>query len=119
MVLLKSGIRHQLSGNRKYLSKAYILILSAAYCLLAAALTFAEEKVYRIKVEGMHCKSCVHSVTKSLKKLKQVKDVEVKLKEGVAIVVLSDGKDVTAKELEEAVKDSGYKPNKVEIAPSK
>lgn len=86
---------------------------------MTAALTFAEEKVYRIKVEGMHCKSCIYSVTKSLKKLKQVKDVDVKLEEGVAIVVLNDGKDVTAKELEEAVKDSGYKPGKVEVAPSR
>lgn len=97
----------------------FILILTVACCLMPIAFAFAEEKVYKITIEGMHCKSCIYSVTKSLKKLKQIKDVEVKLEEGVAIVVLNDGKDVTAGELEEAVKDSGYKPGKVEVAPSR
>ncbi len=119
MVLLKTGVRHQASGNRKYRFKIFTFILTVACCLMPIAFAFAEEKAYKIAIEGMHCKSCIYSVTKSLKKLKQVRDVEVRLKEGVAIVVLKDGKDVTAEELEEAVKDSGYKPGKVDIAPSK
>lgn len=94
-------------------------LILVAHCSLLIAEVKAEEKVYLITIEGMHCKSCIYSVTKSLKKLKQVRDVEVRLKEGVAIVVLKDGKDVTAEELEEAVKDSGYKPGKVDVAPSK
>ncbi len=76
---------------------------------------FAEEKVYRINIEGMHCKMCVYRVTKSLKKLKQVKDVEVDLDGGTATVTLYDGEGLATTDLEEAVEDSGYKPNGVEV----
>lgn len=122
MVLLinseERGVKTRKSLVDRYM-RLLVLLLLAPCSLLLASPAFAEEKVYKISIEGMHCKSCVYSVTKSLKRLKQVKDVEVNLKEGVAIVVLSDGKDVAARELEEAVKDSGYKPGRVEVAPSK
>ena len=58
---------------------------------------------------------CVYRVTKSLKKLKQVKDVEVDLDSGTATVTLYNGEDVATTDLEQAVEDSGYKPNGVEV----
>ena len=90
------------------------LILIAHFTFLIPEVT-AEEKVYRINIEGMHCNMCVYRVTKSLKKLKQVKDVEVDLDSGTATVTLYDGEDVATTDLEEAVEDSGYKPAGVEV----
>ncbi len=106
MVLLKSGIR-------KYKSKVFTFILSVILCLLVTASAHAEGKVYLINIEGMHCKMCVYRVTKSLKKLKEVREVEVSLDDGTATVLLNDGVDVKPEVLEEAVKDAGYKPTGV------
>lgn len=92
-----------------------VLLLLAPCSLLLASPAFAEEKSYKINIEGMHCNMCVYRVTKSLKKLKQVKDVKVSLDDETAVVRLNDGEDVTAEALNEAVEDSGYKPNGVEI----
>ena len=86
------------------------LILIAHFTFLISEVS-AEEKVYRINIEGMHCNTSVYHVNKSLKKLKQVKDVEVDLDSGMATVTLNDGEDLATTDLEEAVEDSGYKPN--------
>jgi len=74
--------------------------------LYLASPAFAAEKVYLINIEGMHCKMCVFRVTKSLKKLKEVREVD----DGTATVLLNDGVDVKPEVLEEAVKESGYNP---------
>lgn len=89
----------------------YLFLLFTIHCSLFTSPAQAEEKAYKINVEGMHCKVCVYRVTKSLKKLKQVKDVNVNLDEGTATVTLNDGEDVTQEALNEAIEDSGYKPN--------
>ena len=130
MVLLKSGVRDQYpqghkgsgvsrnrpSGLLTWLKPCfYLFILFTIHCPLFTSPAFAEEKVYRINIEGMHCNMCVYRVTKSLKKLKQVKDVEVDLDSGTATVTLYDGEDLATADLEEAVEDSGYKPNGVEV----
>lgn len=100
--------------TRKSLADRYmrllVLLLLVPCSLLLASPAFAEGKVYLINIEGMHCKMCVHRVTKSLKKLKEVREVEVDLDEGTATVLLNDGADVKPEALEEAVKDSGYNP---------
>ncbi|MDO8444861.1 MAG: heavy metal-associated domain-containing protein [Deltaproteobacteria bacterium] len=113
MVLLKTVISGQWSVVRK-VSTIMALIL-VAHCSLFIAEVKAEEKAYKINIEGMHCNMCVYRVTKSLKKLKEVREVEVDLDEGIATVTLNDGADVATVALNEAVKDSGYKPNGVEI----
>lgn len=109
MVLLKTVIRKV---------STIIALILVAHCLLLIAEVKAEEKAYKINIEGMHCNMCVYRVTKSLKKLKEVREVEVDLDEGIAIVTLNDGADVTAEDLNEAVKDSGYKPNGITIVTS-
>lgn len=93
------------------------LLFFAMFTVLCSLFTppaYAEEKSYRINVEGMHCNMCVYRVTNSLKKLKQVKDVEVNLDKGTVVVTLNDGEDIGKEALEEAINDSGYTPAGVE-----
>jgi copper chaperone CopZ len=119
LVLLKDGFK--VKGQRSKVKGLMLLafyLLPFTFCLLPFASAFAEEKSYRINVEGMHCKTCVYRVTKSLKKLPQVKDVAVDLDNGTATVKLNDGEDVTPEALEEAIKDSGYKPNGIKAVSS-
>ena len=106
MVLLKSGIR-------KYKSNFFTFVFTVIVCLVVTASAYAEGKVYLISIEGMHCKMCVSRVTKSLKKLKEVREVEVDLDDGTATVLLNDGADLKPEALEEAVSDSGYTPKEV------
>ena len=123
MVLLRAGVRDQWpvasrnrpSGLLTWLKPCFYVLLFTIHCSLFTSPAFAEEKVYRINIEGMHCNMCVYRVTKSLKKLKQVKDVEVDLDSGTATVTLYNGEDVATTDLEQAVEDSGYKPNGVEV----
>lgn len=112
MVLLKNSFKFQASSFK--FKTLNLCILASCILHLASVNSFAEEKVYRINIEGMHCKVCIYRVTKSLKRLKEVKDVEINLDKGTATVTLNDGEDVTEEILNEAVEDSGYKPTGVE-----
>ena len=102
--------RNRPSGLLTWLKPCFYVLLFTIHCSLFTSPAFAEEKVYRINIEGMHCKPCVYRVTKSLKKLKEVREVEVDLDDGTATVLLNDGMDLKPEALEEAVKDSGYNP---------
>lgn len=111
MVLLTDRPKVKGLGSKVKGLKPLAFYLLPFALFLSFSFAFAEEKVYRINIEGMHCNMCVYRVTKSLKKLKQVKDVEVDLDSGTATVTLYDGEDLATADLEEAVEDSGYKPN--------
>lgn len=108
MVLLRSMISSQWSVVRK--ASTILALILIAYSSLLITDVRAAEKVYLINIEGMHCKTCVYRVTKSLKKLKEVREVEVDLNDGTATVLLNDGMDLKPEVLEEAVRDSGYNP---------
>ncbi len=60
-----------------------------------------------IKISGMSCAHCVARVEKSLKSLDGVKEVQVNLETGKAIVKYNP-KKVEPSKLEDAVKEAGY-----------
>ncbi|MDT7862374.1 MAG: cation-translocating P-type ATPase [Saccharolobus sp.] len=63
-------------------------------------------KEEELKIIGMHCATCVLTVSKSLKSVNGVKEAEVNLATGTAKVILSD--NVRLKELVKAVRKAGY-----------
>lgn len=63
-------------------------------------------KEEEIKIIGMHCATCVLTVSKSLKSVNGVKEAEVNLATGTAKIILSD--NVRLKELVKAVRKAGY-----------
>ncbi len=60
-----------------------------------------------LKVTGMHCSSCANTVEKALKDLEGVHQVTVALEENEVTMEYEDDK-VTVKNLDEAIKSSGY-----------
>jgi copper chaperone CopZ len=79
--------------------------------LLIAGLATAwavDVKKVDLTVKGMHCEDCSGKVKSALQKIKDVKDVEVSLKEGTAQVSLDAGSDVSAEVLAKAVADAGF-----------
>jgi len=63
------------------------------------------ERREELKVIGMHCATCVVTVSKAIKSVKGVEDTNVNLASGQAIVRLSGG---SLKDVIEAVRKSGY-----------
>lgn len=70
-----------------------------------------------IKVNGMTCGSCVASVTKALKRVPGVQDVEVDLGSGIARV---HGEHATHRvpELVAALGEAGYEAGAATVAPA-
>ena len=60
-----------------------------------------------LPVKGMTCGGCVNSVTKALKGVEGVHDVEVSLEKHQATVTFDEAK-VSTDQLKEAVEDAGY-----------
>ena len=77
--------------------------------LLFFNLLFLEPVIVDIKVRGMVCSFCAQGIKKNLSKLKTVKDVEVNLKKGFVSIEVKDGKKLDMKEVEEIIKDAGYR----------
>lgn len=65
-----------------------------------------------IKIEGMSCSHCQKRVEEALKKQREVKEVEVDLREKKAEVVLNQ--DMREREVKELIEDLGYEVTKVE-----
>lgn len=61
-----------------------------------------------LQVKGMTCTHCEMSVKKALEAIKDVKDVKVSYKTGLAEIVVKEGK-TSPIELIEAVEAEGYK----------
>ena len=74
-----------------------------AFILLFVTLTAKE---YKIKVEDMTCPLCTMAIKKSLKKIKSVTKVKVKLNKKTATVETVD--DINKTILLDAVKRAGY-----------
>jgi len=60
-----------------------------------------------IKVSGMTCGHCRMAVTRALSALDGVKEVEVDLERGVAVVKHDEGRP-TEEEMKRAVREAGY-----------
>ena len=59
-----------------------------------------------LKVKGMSCQHCVMSVTKALRQLEGVKNVQVDLGKGE--VRFDNTKEVSSNRIEKAIQDAGY-----------
>lgn len=65
-----------------------------------------------IKIEGMSCSHCQKRVEEALKKQREVKEVEVDLREKKAEVLLNQ--DMRERDVKELIEDLGYEVTKIE-----
>ncbi|CAN9498283.1 unnamed protein product [Ophioblennius macclurei] len=71
------------------------------------ALGLGIETVVHIRVEGMHCLSCVKSIEGKLRELPGVSEIRVSLQEAAATVVFQPVK-VTEQEIRDQIQDLGF-----------
>ncbi|KAF3688428.1 Copper-transporting ATPase 2 [Channa argus] len=65
------------------------------------------ESVAQIKVDGMHCRSCVESIEGQVGELPGVSHIQVSLQDGAALIVFQPLL-VTQQELRDKIKDMGF-----------
>ncbi|HIE26934.1 TPA: heavy-metal-associated domain-containing protein [Candidatus Poribacteria bacterium] len=75
--------------------------------LIGSAIEKASLEKVLLKVEGLYCSACETKVQSALLKIPGVKEAEVSLEKGEAVVKHDKGKVATA-QLIEAIKQSGY-----------
>jgi len=61
----------------------------------------------KIKINGLHCNSCVFAVENSIKDLDGIKDVKVDLDTGI-LNLDYDSDKVSLNDIDEAVKEAGF-----------
>ena len=66
-----------------------------------------------ISIKGMHCAGCAKKVAKKLEAVPNVKSASVDAEKGSALVVTTDGKELSPKAIWEAVESAGYKPTEL------
>lgn len=70
-----------------------------------------------VHVSGLMCGMCVKSLSKQLKKIESIDQVQVLMEEDQrALLTLKKEQQVTEKELKDAVEKAGFKTVKVEFA---
>lgn len=84
------------------------LIATVIGLVMASGVVCAKEITAEIKVQGMTCGSCVVAVKRALTGTKGVKSADVSLEQNRATVVYEDTQ-VSEKQLEEAINQSGFK----------
>ena len=77
--------------------------------LLFLNLFLLEPVVIDIKVIGMVCSFCAQGIEKNISKLKMVENVDVNLKKGFVSIMVKDGESIDMNEIEQIIKDAGYK----------
>lgn len=68
-----------------------------------------------IHVKGISCPFCAYGLEKKLKGLEGVTDFSMDLEGGKAEVFFSDRDLIKMPEIENAVRDSGFTPGKIEV----
>jgi copper ion binding protein len=79
--------------------------------LLAGTFAFAgpgdDPQSLRLKVDGMHCQSCVSMIKKTVKKIPGVQSVSIELEKG-SLEVTGDSLAARQSQIEEAIEKMGY-----------
>lgn len=67
-----------------------------------------------VTVNGMSCPFCAYGVKKHLSVLPGVKNVQVELAKGEAIVNFASETEVSEEQIQKAVREAGFTPGKIE-----
>ena len=72
------------------------------------------DKTYiKIDVDGLSCPFCAYGLEKKLKKINTVSNIEIYLKEGIAVFSVSKDQEPTKEILEKIVTDAGFTPKDI------
>ena len=83
--------------------------------LLLPAFAFAAEHGIEMKIKGMVCSFCVTGLKKVLERQDAVESTTINLAKHQVRVFLKPGKQVSEKEMDEWVKEAGFKMDTFEV----
>ena len=66
-----------------------------------------------VSIKGMQCITCAKKVKKKLTSVPHVKSANVDPEKGQAVVIATDGKNVSPKSVWEAVESAGFEPTEL------
>ena len=90
----------------KYMNKKLLKIIITTIFVTLSSNAFAEEVT--VTVKGMVCSFCAQGIKKTFSKKENVSGVDVNLEDKIVKLQLKEGKNTTDKEIEDAIKDSGF-----------
>lgn len=100
-------------------NKWYVIFLVLIFAIFFhPMISFAKQKV-SVEVAGLSCPFCAFGLEKKLKQLPGVEKVVIKINEAKAEIEVADGKKITRGQIEQAVKEAGFTPGKIEIKEEK
>ncbi len=67
----------------------------------------------KIEVEGLSCPFCAYGLEKKLKKLDNIKNMEIDFKKGIVFLTIQNSKKISDEQLKQAVINSGFTPKKI------
>lgn len=108
-----------MKANRPKMAYPAIIILFALSFLTLSIFASQEtDKVFKgekitIQVDGLSCPFCAYGLEKKLKSIDGVKKIEIKVNDGLAILYLKEGAEITESQLRETVKKAGFTPRNI------
>ncbi len=69
------------------------------------------------RVDGLSCPFCAYGLEKKLKKLKGVEKIQIRVKDGMAVLFLKKGAAVQKREIQRLIKEAGFTPREITVAP--
>ncbi len=95
------------------------IILLTSFLLLSTPLLLNAQEKIMVRVDGLSCAFCAYGLEKNLKELQGVEKVEINLKDGIATVIVKEGKSISDEIINNTVKDSGFTPRSIKKEPLK
>ncbi len=97
---------------------AVIILFALSFLTLSVFANQETDKVFKgekitIRVDGLSCPFCAYGLEKKLKSIDGVKKIEIKVNDGLAILYLKEGAEITESQLRETVKKAGFTPRKI------
>ena len=99
---------------RKYVIFSFVIL----FFLFSPMASYAKQRIM-VEVAGVSCPFCAFGLEKKLKQLPGAEKVVIKINEAKAEIEVADGKEITRGQIEQAVKEAGFTPGKIEIKEEK
>ena len=97
------------------MKKSFVIANVLAWMMACTAISAAADSTIEtvISIKGMHCSVCAKKVATKLKGVPNVKSANVDAEKGTAVILATDGKELSPKAAWEAVETAGYKPTEM------
>lgn len=105
-----------MTAFRNHPLKSITGILAVFVLALLQSPVYAQDEYQKydvvVEINGMVCPFCPYGFEKSLNKMKEIKQADVSLLDGVAKLILEENQKAAKEQITKAVTDAGYETGK-------